>query len=61
MDAALAQVKRLADTVSPLNRPGVILDLMKVVHSLETPEDMLQRVGAMVRKRRGGYVFCLIR
>ncbi|KEY72251.1 hypothetical protein S7711_00250 [Stachybotrys chartarum IBT 7711] len=47
MDAALAQVKQLAETVSPLNRPGVILDLMKVVHSLETPEDMFQRVGAM--------------
>ncbi|RYP66868.1 hypothetical protein DL769_005900 [Monosporascus sp. CRB-8-3] len=47
MDAALSQIKQLASAAGESARQPLILALMKVIHSLETPEDMLQRVGGL--------------
>ncbi|KAG6355033.1 hypothetical protein INS49_004114 [Diaporthe citri] len=47
MDAALDQVKQLASNIDASARQKLTLELMKVIHSLETPDDMLQRIGSL--------------
>lgn len=48
MDAALDQIKQLASNIDASARQKLTLELMKVIHSLETPDDMLQRIGSLV-------------
>lgn len=48
MDAALNQIKQLASNIDAAARQKLTLELMKVIHSLESPDDMLQRIGSLV-------------
>ena len=48
MDTALDQITQLASKADAPARQKLTLALMKVVHSMETPDDMLQRVGSLV-------------
>lgn len=47
MDAAIAQVKKLADEAGCNARQPIILALTKLIYSLETPDDTVQRIGGL--------------
>lgn len=42
------QIKLLASKADASARQKLTLALMKVIHSMETPDDMLQRIGSLV-------------
>jgi hypothetical protein len=48
MEKALKQITQLVGEASPEARQPVILALTKLIHSLETPDDMVQRIGGLV-------------
>ncbi|KAK4158684.1 O-methyl transferase [Cladorrhinum sp. PSN259] len=48
MEATLAQIKKFADEASPESRQPIILALNKLITSLETPDNSVQRIGAFI-------------
>lgn len=48
MDAALEQIKLQASKADATGRQNLTLELLKVVQSIESADDMLQRVGSLV-------------
>ncbi|KAH8886276.1 S-adenosyl-L-methionine-dependent methyltransferase [Thozetella sp. PMI_491] len=48
MDAALEQLKELASMAGHEARQPLILELTKIIHSMETPDDMIMRIGGLL-------------